>query len=326
MNWGILGCASIAVNSVIPAILRTENQNLISISSRSKEKGIYIANKYSCDLEIGYQNLINRTDINAVYIPLPNSMHYKWVKAALLTGKHVLVEKPAVTSFEQAQELVAIAQKNNLALVENFQFQTHSQNKWVTDKLKNNELGELRNFRSTFCFPKFGELDNIRYNRDLKGGALFDAGAYVLKAVSVILKGKLKVLSSNIIDNTDFDIDWYGDISGFDIKNNLPCQLTFGFDNYYQCNYEILGSKGKITVLRAFTAKADFKPSVIFERNGVTETIVLANDDHFKNMIQYFEKLVSKNDFEDEREEILNQALLMDEVRRLRFYPKKTKL
>lgn len=318
MNWGVLGCANIAVVSVIPAIVRAENQKLIAIASRTKDKGLDIAREFDCDLEIGYLKLIERSDIDAVYIPLPNSLHFEWVKAALLSGKHVLVEKPSVTSFEQAMELVSIARQKDLALVENFQFQTHSQTVWVSEKLKSGELGELRNFRSSFCFPKFSDSGNIRYQSDLKGGALFDAGAYVLKAVSVVLKGKLEIQSSNIIDNLSYNVDWFGAISGYDTTNKIPCQLTYGFDNYYQCNYEILGSLGKLTVLRAFTAKKDFRPTVILEKDGVSESIELPADDHFTNMIEYFHRLISEKSFEKERKEILNQALLIDEVRRLK--------
>ena len=315
MNWGVLGCANIAVNSVIPAILRS-NQKLIAVSSRSIDKARIVAKKFSCDYEKGYDNLVNRSDIDAVYIPLPNSLHFHWAKTALLSGKNVLIEKPAVTEYNQALELVKISKRMNLALVENFQFQTHSQNKWVINKLKINEIGELRNFRSTFCFPKFKNPKDIRYNKKLDGGALYDAGAYVVKAVSAILSGTLKVNSSVMSYNNEYGVDWFGSISGIEIKNQIPCQLSYGFDNYYQCNYEILGSKGKITALRAFTAKADHEPIILFEKNGLIEKIKLPSDDHFKNMIVNFETLVKEKKFEDNQREILNQALLLDMVRK----------
>ena len=177
----------------------------------------------------------------------------------------------------------------------------------------------MRNFRSSFCFPKFSDNNNIRYDRSLDGGALNDAGAYVLKSVSAILGGKLKVLTSTIIDNHNYNVDWYGAISGFDIINKIPCQLTFGFDNYYQCNYEILGSTGKITVLRAFTAKLDFEPKIILEKKGNAETIVLPSDDHFKNMLIYFADLVENKNFDFQYNEILNQASLIEKVRNLAY-------
>lgn len=317
MNWGILGCANIAINSVIPAILRAKNQKLIAVCSRSAEKADAVANQFSCDSVIGYQNLIDRDDIDAVYIPLPNNLHFHWAKTALLSGKNVLIEKPAVTSYKQAVELIKISKKKELALVENFQFQTHSQNKFIKEKLRNKYIGSLRNFRSTFCFPKFDNPKNIRYDQTLEGGALFDAGAYVVKVVSVILGGKLKINSSVMAYNTDYNVDWFGSISGFDEKNLIPCQLSYGFDNYYQCNYEILGSKGKITVNRAFTAKADFIPTILLEKNGLVEEIKLTSDDHFKNMIENFENIVKEKKYDHDRKEILNQALLLDQVRKL---------
>ena len=100
-------------------------------------------------------------------------------------------------------------------------------------------------------------------------------------------------------------------------ERKIFSEVAFGFDNFYQCNYEIWGSKGKITSTRAFTAKANFKPSIILEKQGYKEEIELSKDDHFANMILYFISMVETKSFETEWRNLLTQAKLIDDVRKL---------
>ena len=315
MNWGILGCANIAISSVIPAILRADKNAKITVSSRDIEKAEYTANIFNCNSVGGYNNLLALNHIDAVYIPLPTGIHYQWVIKALKAGKHVLVEKSAAMSYQDAKEMVELARNLNLALVENFQFQHHSQHKIVKKLIKEESLGELRCFRSSFGFPPFGESNNIRYKKELGGGALLDSGAYTLKAASFILEKEFEVKSSFLSMNSEYEIDWFGGAFLVDNNNEIFVETAFGFDNYYQCNYEIWFSKGKLTSTRAYTAKLDFAPELIIEKEGKTKILVLEKDDHFLNMINYFEDLISNKTFEIEYSNILKQALLIEQVK-----------
>lgn len=314
MNWGILGCANIAVTSVVPAILKTDPEAKIIFSSRDKKKAQLLAKQFNCSFVTGYDALLSIENIEAVYIPLPTGLHYEWVKKAILANKHVLVEKSATNNYEEAQEIISLAKKRNVAVVENFQFQHHSQHQYVFNLLKNNEIGEIRSFRSSFGFPPFLENSNIRYNKDLGGGALLDAGAYVLKATTFLMGDKFDVKSAYLKTNKRFDVDWFGGAFLVNKDKDIFSEVAFGFDNFYQCNYEIWGSKGKITSTRAFTAKPNFNPTIILEKQGFKEEIELPRDDHFGNMISYFIKIIDIKYFEKEWNNILIQAKLIQEV------------
>ena len=89
MNIGVLGCANIAMRSVIPAIKSIPDFNLIAVASRSIEKANEYADKFQCEAVVGYDNLISRKDIDALYVPLPTGMHLEYVIKALENGKHV---------------------------------------------------------------------------------------------------------------------------------------------------------------------------------------------------------------------------------------------
>lgn len=314
MRWGILGCANIAKVSVIPSISAISENQLVAIASRDLDKAKKFASQFNAEGIQGYDKLLSRDDIDAVYIPLPPGLHFEWVMKALEAGKHVLVEKSASISNAEAELMVEKARAMNLALVENFQFQYHSQHQFVLDLLDKGEIGEIRCFKSSFGFPPFLTDNNIRYDKNLGGGALMDAGAYVLKATSFILGNGFEVSSSFLHINKKYGVDWYG--GAFLINKNKECfsQVSFGFDNYYQCNYEIWGSEGKITSVRAFTAPKDLKPKIILEKPEFCKEIILNEDNHFVNLLQSFNINIKSNSLEEDRIKILEQARLIQEV------------
>ncbi len=315
MNWGILGCADIAERMVIPAILSITENRLVAIASRNLSKAEILAAKFNCDAIEGYDNLINREDIDAIYIPLPISLHYDSVLKSARKKKHILVEKSTACSYKEAEVMVCHARKENVVLMENFQFLHHSQHKYVKDMLRNGLIGDVRCIRSSFGFPPFSVNSNIRYRKDLGGGALLDAGAYVLRINTFLFGDDFKVHASFLKYHDTFEVDWYGGAFLTNNEKNLLSEVAFGFDNYYQCNYEIWGSNGKITSTRAFTAKPDHVPVVILERGNETEKIILPLDDHFRNILLYFNRCVESKEYEIEYNNILTQSRLIEDVR-----------
>jgi predicted dehydrogenase len=316
MKWGVLGCANIARSAVIPAILSVENSHLVAVASRHLLNAQLFAAKFNCIPLEGYSQLLDRQDIDAVYIPLPTGLHYEWVMKALEAGKHVLVEKSASATIEESTAMVIKAREKGLALVENFQFLHHSQHQYVKNMLAENEIGEIRSFRSSFGFPPFDLKNNIRYQQELGGGALLDSGAYALRATSFICGSGFEVRAAQLKNHDSFGVDWYGGAFLSNNETGLFSEIDFGFDNYYQCKYEIWGSNGRIVSTRAFTAKSDFSPSIFLEKNGETQEIVLSSDNHFINMIRHFELIVEQRRFETEWAQLLEQSRLISQLRK----------
>lgn len=317
MKWGVLGAANIALRSVMPAIQAIKENRLVAVASRSQASADAAAAPFGIDAVNGYEALLERSDIDAVYIPLPNSLHYEWVTKALQAGKHVLVEKSAFVNLEEAESAVALAREKGLAIVENFQFQHHSQHRTVKQLLAEGAIGAVRSIRASFGFPPFGGDANIRYKKELGGGALLDSGAYTLKATSFLFGNGFEVKAAQLTNHETYGVDWFGGAFLVDEKSGLFSEVAWGFENYYQCNYEIWGSSGKITATRAYTAKADFQPSVLLEQAGGSQELKLEADDHFHNMLLHFNRITTEGNTEDELENILVQARLIDGVQRL---------
>ncbi len=315
IKLGVIGGADIAKRHLLPNIKNHDKFVLHGIASRDTEKGNNLANTFSTKYYANYLDLIN-SNIDCVYIPLPNGLHYKWAKLALEKGLHVLVEKSLACTFNDVFELNKIAKKKNLSLVENFQFRFHNQLKIIYSLVDKGEIGDIRQVRSSFGFPPFRDKDNIRYNKLLGGGALLDAGAYTVKISQLFLKNKIFVASSSLNINKEQKIDTWGSAYLKQMGSAVTSQISFGFENFYQNELQIWGSLGNLKCSRVFTASPDVDPSIIIEKNDVKTIHNLPRDNHFKGMLDYFYTSIMDDDKkESEYAENNEQARIISEIR-----------
>ncbi|WP_340103287.1 Gfo/Idh/MocA family protein [Rhodohalobacter sp. 8-1] len=313
---GVLGGASIAEKYMIPAIQQMpEKFKLVGVASRTRVNASRFADKFNTKGITGYLKMIDLEDIDAVYIPLPNVLHYEWVKKALESGLHVLVEKSLACSYSEVDELSRLARSYNLALIENFQFRFHSQLQEIRSILNSGIMGELRCIRSSFGFPPFRDEDNIRYSKKLGGGALLDAGAYTLKASQLFLGLDCRITAASCFMDKEKGVDIWG--GGFvqDNSSDLFSEIAFGFDQHYQCSIDLWGSKGKLSTNRIFTAPPGYEPILKIEnQNGIKE-LTLEPDHHFCKMLNHFYEQCLKGGSEEEAQLNLNQARLIKEFK-----------
>lgn len=313
LNIAVMGCAGIALRSMIPAIQATPEWNLVAVASRTKEKAGQFAGKFNCEAVVGYKNLLHRDDIDAIYLPLPTGLHDEWINKCLAAGKHVLAEKSIAASYHSSKTMVVAAQSKNLVLMEDFMFQYHSQHKFVFELLQNNEIGEVRIFRASFGFPPLPKND-FRYDELVGGGALMDAAGYTVRAVHFILGDDFVVKASNLFIDPETGTNIFGG-AFLTNKKGISAQLGFGFDHFYQCSYEIWGSKGKIIADRAFTPKVDYSPLIIVEKQGERHEYLIKPDNHFIGSLREFHRAITEHDAEKHYRNILLQSKTLEDIR-----------
>lgn len=321
---GVLGAAAIAERSVLPSLATLPNHFVVSgIASRSTQRASTLAREYGCKAYDNYGDLIADDQIDAVYIPLPNSLHAEWVTKALQHGKHVLCEKSLACSQAEAIQMVDVATKNNLALIENFQFRFHSQLRKLkeligVDGTAPSVIGSIRAIRCSFGFPPFPDADNIRYSAKLGGGALLDAGAYTIKAANLLLGPTILSGASLTVDRSR-DIDLHGGGLLISPNTGVTAHLAFGFDHFYQCGVEVWGSEGVLRTNRLFTARASVAPQFEIESNEKPkQTLALEPDDHFRNMLLHFHDAMDYRSVDvrqDEYDQNLAQATMLEQFR-----------
>jgi len=328
---GILSPSNIAEKRFLPALNKSLTSEFVGMAHASVDEWVgadertislenrktkVILEKFNGKLFDSYYSLLTSSEIDAVYIPLPPSLHFKWAKLALENSKHVLLEKPATTKIEDTLELIEISKKNNLALHENYMFVYHNQINYIKEIIDSNQIGDIRLIRLSFEFPKRANND-FRYNKNLGGGALLDCGGYTIKYASMLLgeTAEIKQAVSNYIDG--FNVDIYGSAI---LKNeeNHVVQLSFGMDNSYRCSIEVWGSLGSIFTNRVFTAPYNYNPIIEITVNNEMKKVELEKDDTFLKSIKSFENSIQDiNIRENTFKEIEKQAYLIDNFLRI---------
>jgi NDP-hexose-3-ketoreductase len=316
LNVGVLGYADVFKKHMKNAFEKSEYYIIKKIGSRNTENILDLEKLSKEGLCItSYEDVINDQEIDLVYIPLPNSLHFEWICKALEMGKHILVEKPIVLNRFELDYVADLANRSNLIIKQNFMFEYHSQFKFIQREIKNGRIGELRSVKSSFGFPPFKDNENIRYNLSLGGGALNDAGAYGIKMSTLLLDftDNFSVFSGLNIDKVR-NVDLFGSAYLID-KNGVHAHIDFGFDNFYQCELTIWGSKGRISANRIFTAGPGVQPKIIIETNDEEEVIKFESENHFIKIIEqlYYDIIAENFDLEVKRN--LEFVQLLEEIR-----------
>ncbi|MFJ9946687.1 Gfo/Idh/MocA family protein [Kitasatospora sp. NPDC091207] len=310
---GVIGCAGIAVRRMLPAFAADPGVEIVAIASRTREKAERVVERFGGRAVQGYAALLELDEVDAVYVPLPASLHAEWVEAALGAGKHVLAEKPLAADATRTGQLLALAGELGLALMENVMFVHHPQHEAVRRLVADGAIGELRALHAAFTVPALAETD-IRYRAELGGGALADVGVYPLRAALHFLGPGLEVVGARLARGHGRGVETSG-AALLSTAEGIVAQLTFGMEHAYLARYELWGSEGRVTVDRAFTPPADFVPAVGLDRGGAREEIRLDPHDQVAALVTAFVAAVRAG--AAPHEETLRQARLLDDVRRL---------
>lgn len=307
IRLGVLGCADVATRRILPAVAAVPQLELAAVASRTLAKAQAVTAVFGGDAIEGYQRLLDRDDIDAVYLPLPSGLHAAWLRRAIQAGKHVLCEKPLTTTLAEATEMVEQARRAGVVLRENFMFVHHSQHDRVRQLLAAGAIGELRSFSATFAIPPRPPGD-IRYRRDLGGGALLDVGGYPLRAAQLLLGTELEVVGAALRHDAGYGVDLAGGIL-LQRPDGVTAHLSFGLEHGYTSNYQLLGSRGELRVEHVFTPPAEHRPVVRIARQDHREEFVLPADDQYVNAVAAFARAVRQGPLVDES--ILVQARLV---------------
>ncbi|MEU2249785.1 Gfo/Idh/MocA family oxidoreductase [Streptomyces sp. NPDC019224] len=310
LRIGVLGCADIALRRMLPAMAAADDVEIAAVASRDAARAREAAGRFGTRPVHGYAALLERSDVDAVYIPLPAALHATWTEAALRAGKHVLAEKPLTTDLERTRDLLALAAESHLVLTENVLFVHHPQHatvrQWVADGL----IGELRSFQAEFAIPKLPGTD-IRYDAGLGGGALLDTGVYPVRAALHFLGPELDVVGATLHGTAGHTVDTAGSAL-LRRPDGVTAHLTFGLDHGYSSRYLLWGSAGRITVDRAFTPPAGHRPQVRVELRSGTRTEVLPAADQVAAVVRSFVRSVADKARGDD--DTLHQARLVRDI------------
>lgn len=278
LRLGILGAARIALGGIIPAASRSSETEVTAVASRGGKKADEIR-RAAPEAEVleSYEALLASDAVDAVYIPLPNSLHAEWTLKALAAGKHVLCEKPFALDSEEAEASISAARGEGLALMEGFMYRFSPQTARLKELVSGGELGEVRQAVAEFGH-RLDDPADVRGVGSLGGGALGDVGCYCVSGLRLVFGSEPVGASARArFDGEGADREISGILefeSGF---GTLSC----GLDSARRESLTISGTEGRATL------PAPFRPDkgggeILITRDGETTTETFGSGDPYR--------------------------------------------
>jgi predicted dehydrogenase len=186
LRIGVLGAARITPMALVRPARYTAGISVTALAARDRGRAEEFARKHGIEkVHDDYDSLLADPEIDAVYNPLPNSLHAEWTMRALDAGKHVLCEKPFTSNAWEAERVHQATEQSDRVVMEAFHYRYHPLAQRIRDLVASGELGRPRFIETWMCIPLPFPRD-IRYRLDLGGGAMMDTGCYALHVARTI--------------------------------------------------------------------------------------------------------------------------------------------
>ena len=295
LNWGILSTAKIGIEKVIPAMQQGKLSEIVAIASRTHESAREAAKNLKIPKAFGsYQDLLDDTSIDAVYIPLPNHMHVPWTIKALAANKHVLCEKPIALTATEAKELLKETEKfPHLKVMEAFMYRHHPQ--WIRalELINSGGIGMVKTVHSFFSYYN-DDPENIRNMVDIGGGGLMDIGCYCISLARLIFDEEPQRVFGKIEYDPGFETDRIcsGILDFVQGTSTFTCSTQLV--PYQRVN--VFGTKGRIEIEIPFNAPPDKPCKMLFQNNEIIEEIEIKICDQYTIQGDLFSLSVLKNE------------------------------
>ena len=241
IRFAVLGTAKIA-RTVGPKIQTAKGAELTGVASRSADKAAAFAAEFGIPESYGsYQAALDDPEIDAVYIPLPPSMHLEWTTKAAKAGKHVFCEKPLATNATEAEQMIAGCRQHNVVLLDGVMWYHTPRATAIKHYVDSGQLGELRQLTSVFTFRwDTFPLENVRLQRELGGGSLLDLGWYCVGAAIWLFNDIPRQVFARAIYHNDVDARMNGFLW---FNDGRVATIECGFDTVKRRWMEVAGAK-----------------------------------------------------------------------------------
>jgi predicted dehydrogenase len=265
LRFGVLGCAAIAVQKVIPAIRRSARCEVVAIASRDAGRAASAAADLGIERHHGsYDDLLADPDVEAVYIPLPNHLHAEWTLRAAAAGKHVLCEKPLALDTAEATAMIEGCRHAGIMLMEAFMYRLHPLWTRVHELVTEGSIGELQAIQAFFSYRNL-DPDNIRNVAAYGGGALMDIGCYPINVARWMFGEE----PSSVVGAVRVDPTFGTDVLSSAVLDFDGRQATFTCSTQIEDDQRVhlVGTEGRLLVEIPFNIPPD-RPTRIVRAAG----------------------------------------------------------
>jgi predicted dehydrogenase len=297
VKWGILGTSFIS-EVIAKAIQESETSQLVAIGSRSQTTGTNFANKFSIPkIYNDYQKLLDDSEIDAVYIGLPNHLHKEWMVRCAQAGKHILCEKPFVVSIDEAHEVITTTKKSNIFCMEALMYRSHPFTKKLQEIIQSKIIGDVKLYNATYT-AHIADVAN-----PTAGGSIRNLGCYPISLVRLLaeaepieIHGVGRMNPENNTDNQASVVLKFADESIAVVSTADDIKMTWQFDVY--------GTKGYLKlVTNPWLPDCDNNKILIYLNNEKTPTEINV---HAEKSLYTYQidltnmQIMNKNNFNNE--------------------------
>ncbi len=290
LRWGVLGVSEIVGRlAVLPALQRSVTADLLALASRELGRARAEADMFGARHSYGsYDELLADSDIESVYIPLPNALHKEWTIKALLAGKHVLCEKPLACNALEADEMASAARQAGRTLMEAHMTTFNHRYGTALKLIEDGTLGRLRHVRSQFTFMNRDPV-NHRWLPELGGGALLDVGVYCLEPLLSLAGDPENVQASQVLAPSGVDTTFS---AWLEFSDGLTASMLVSFELPEEQRLEAFGTEGRFDLRSAFTSGCEDGSLELIDPDGGVQRIETGGNDSYLAMVEHFASVV----------------------------------
>jgi len=288
LRWGVIGATSqVAVKAVLPAMDASLTAMLVAVASERAR--VAVDAPRGARAHPTYAALLDDPAVEAVYVPLPNSLHREWVERAAAAGKHVLCEKPLAPTADDARAMAAACEAAGVTLLEAYMTPYHPRAMAVDALVASGRLGALRFARAAFT-GVLGRADDHRWRPEMGGGALLDVGTYcVAPLLHAAGRSPAHVAACASLAPSGVDRSCAG---WLDFGDGFAATIECSFEAPERQHLEIVGTEAAVRVDRAFTPGQADGTFTLVQRDGRQEKITAGGGDPYQKMIEHFHDMV----------------------------------
>lgn len=276
VKWGVMGTADIARGCTIPGMQQAENCTLYAIAGRTIEKARNFQNEFGFEKAYGsYEELLSDPEVEAIYVPLPNDLHYEWTIKALKAGKHVLCEKPLAITAGQIEEMIRTAKENGVFLMEAFAYLHSPLVAAIKEELDKKVIGDILYMESAFITSGH-DVSDIRMRKETFGGCTYDLGCYSISQILWMLGQEPEKVQA-ISDFSEKGIDVFTSVL-LSFENGaraaLSCGMVLAMEKSKRLDrLQIHGTKGSIRSDAEFNQEGELSYTISLDGKEETKTV-----------------------------------------------------
>jgi len=318
INLGILGCAKISTFSIFNAVKDIPQIKIFGIASSSMFRAIEYANKYNIPkIYNSYEDLINSNDIDCVYIPLTNDLHYQWSLESLNAKKHVLVEKPAALNNNDFKNIMQACIKNKVHLLEGIMTQYHPWQKFLMEINDSKKYGKLKKIKSVMNFMlNKDDSSNYRLIPEKGGGVFYDQGVYWLQFLQCFKNlDNIKYHAVSKFKGPN-NCDWTFDAEII-YKDGLISEYQTSFEKPFEASHELEFEYAVIKIpdfMRPYFGYQKIKIEINDLRTGLKNIIIFNPENYFVNQLKYFISMLNENININQLEKISERIYYLEKI------------